>query len=108
MKRVFAVSSQHYAFVVNAFVALVKEYGKEKYEFTLRESRTWDIIEDLRLGRSELGVLFMDHFRKDVLTHLLREEDMEFYPLFKAPVHVFISRHHPLAAKERVELVNGK
>lgn len=104
VKRVFAVSSQHYAFVVNAFVALVKEYGKEKYEFTLRESRTWDIIEDLRLGRSELGVLFMDHFRKDVLTHLLREEDMEFYPLFKAPVHVFISRHHPLASKERVTL----
>ena len=28
VRRVFAVSSQHYAFVVNAFVALVKEYGK--------------------------------------------------------------------------------
>ena len=31
VRRVFAVSSQHYAFVVNAFVALVKEYGKNKY-----------------------------------------------------------------------------
>lgn len=30
LKRVFAISSQHYAFVVNAFVALVKEYGREK------------------------------------------------------------------------------
>lgn len=48
VRRVFAVSSQHYAFVVNAFVALVKEYGKNKYEFTLRESRTHDIIEDVR------------------------------------------------------------
>ena len=35
--RAFAVSSQHYAFVVNAFVELVREYGREKYEFSLRE-----------------------------------------------------------------------
>ena len=40
-RRVFAISAQHYAFVVNAFVSLVKEYDKNKYEFTLRESRTY-------------------------------------------------------------------
>ena len=57
-RRVFAISAQHYAFVVNAFVSLVKEYDKNKYEFTLRESRTYDIIEDVQKGRSELGVLF--------------------------------------------------
>ena len=103
-RRVFAVSSQHYAFVVNAFVALVKEYGREKYEFTLRESRTYDIIEDVRLGRSELGILFLDHFRKDVLLHILKEADMDFHPLFKAPVHVFLSRRHPLAGRSLVTL----
>ena len=58
-RHVFAVSAQHYSFVVSAFVALVKEYGRDKYEFTLRESRTHDIIEDVRLGRSELGILFL-------------------------------------------------
>ena len=30
--RVFSISAQHYAFVVNAFVALVKEYGENEYE----------------------------------------------------------------------------
>ena len=104
LKRVFAISSQHYAFVVNAFVALVKEYGREKYEFTLRESRTYDIIEDVRLGRSELGILFLDHFRESVLLHILKEADMEFRPLFKAPVHVFLSRRHPLASRSKVTL----
>lgn len=49
IKRVFAVSAQHYAFAVNAFVALVKEYGRDKYEFSLRELRTNDIIEDVRM-----------------------------------------------------------
>lgn len=106
LKRVFAISSQHYAFVVNAFVALVKEYGREKYEFTLRESRTYDIIEDVRLGRSELGILFLDHFRGSVLLHILKEADMEFRPLFKAPVHVFLSRRHPLASRSKVALAD--
>ena len=40
-RRVFAVSSQHYAFVVNAFVELVREYGESRYEFSLREGTTF-------------------------------------------------------------------
>ena len=47
-RTVFAISSQHYAFVVNAFVALVKEYNQSEYEFSLREQRTYDIIEDVK------------------------------------------------------------
>ena len=35
-RRIFSVSTQHYAFSVNAFVNLVKEYNHNEYEFTLR------------------------------------------------------------------------
>ena len=66
-RRVFAVSAQHYSFVASAFVDLVKEYGQSKYEFTLRESRTNDIIEDVRTLRSELGVLYLSNFNRDVI-----------------------------------------
>lgn len=55
-RTVFAISSQHYAFVVNAFVALVKEYNQSEYEFSLREQRTYDIIEDVKNHRSQLGI----------------------------------------------------
>ncbi|MDO4285593.1 MAG: LysR family transcriptional regulator [Eubacteriales bacterium] len=101
-RRVFAVSSQHYAFVVNAFVALVREYGKEKYEFTLRESRTFDIIEDVRTQRSELGVLYFSEFNREVLLHALENADLKFTPLFTAKPHVFVSRKNPLAARKSV------
>lgn len=104
IRRVFAVSSQHYAFVVNAFVALVKEYGENKYEFTLRESRTHDIIEDVRLGRSELGVLFLSKFNREVVLHIIQNASLKFTPLFKASPHVFVSRTNPLAGKKKVTL----
>lgn len=103
-RRVFAVSSQHYAFVVNAFVELVKEYGEDKYEFTLRELQTAEIIEDIRTGRSDIGILFLSRFNREVIEHILDGEDMKFNKLFTAKPHVFVSRNNPLAQKKKVTL----
>ncbi len=104
IRRVFAISSQHYAFVVNAFVALVKAYDSNKYEFTLRESRTYDIIEDVRTNRSELGVLFLCEFNKDVLNRIIENANLRFTPLFKAKPHVFLGKNNPLASKKLVRM----
>lgn len=104
IRQVFSISSQHYAFVVNAFVALVKEYGESKYEFALRESRTNDIIEDVRTSRSELGVLFLSNFNRDIIQHIVKNADLKFIPLFKAKPHVFVCRNNPLVAKDKVTL----
>ena len=104
--RVFSISAQHYAFVVNAFVELVKEYGEDKYEFTLRESRTHDIIEDVRTFRSELGVLFLSRFNREVVLRVVQNADLKFAPLFTALPHVFVSRKNPLAQKAAVTLAD--
>lgn len=104
IRRVFSISAQHYAFVVNAFVALVKEYGESKYEFTLRESRTHDIIEDVRTSRSELGVLFLSIFNREVVLRILHNADLKFSSLFTARPHVFVSRDNPLSHKKKVTL----
>lgn len=43
----FSVSCQHYSFVVNAFVDLIKEYDADQYSFIIRETQTGEIIEDV-------------------------------------------------------------
>ena len=103
-RRVFAVSSQHYAFVVNAFVQLVKECGKEKYEFFLRELKTAEIIEDVRTHRSDIGILFLSNFNHEVIRHILQTEEMHFVKLFTAKPHVFVSKNNPLVGKASVTL----
>lgn len=108
IRRVFSISAQHYAFVVNAFVALVKEYGKDEYEFTLRESRTHDIIEDVRTSRSELGILFLSKFNREVILRIVQSADLRFTPLFTATPHVFVSRKNLLAKKKIVTLEDLK
>lgn len=104
VRRVFAISAQHYAFVVNAFVSLVREYGEDEYEFSLRECRTHDIIEDVRTYRSELGVLYLSDFNSAVMRHILQGAELSFQPLFTARPHVFVSRRNPLASRASVTL----
>ena len=101
-QRIFAVSSQHYAFAVNAFVALIKEYGEDKYEFSFRELRTNDIIEDVRTMRSELGIIFLSKFNREVIQRILQSNDLHFVSQFTAKPHVFVSRSNPLAKKKLV------
>lgn len=95
----FCVSTQHYSFAVNAFVDLIKEYGQEEYDFSLRETQTYEIIEDVARMRSEIGILFLNDFNETVISKILKSHDLQFHQLFIAKPHVFISRKHPLAEK---------
>ena len=99
-KKQFCVSTQHYSFAVNAFVDLIKEYGQEEYDFSLRETQTYEIIEDVARLRSEIGILFLNDFNEAVINKILKSYDLEFHLLFIAKPHVFISRSHPLAEKK--------
>ncbi|WEG17342.1 LysR family transcriptional regulator [Alkalihalophilus pseudofirmus] len=100
----FSVSAQHYAFAVSAFVRLLKEYDREEYEFTLRETRTYEIIDDVRNLRSEIGILYLNDFNRNVLRKFLREGNLTFHELFIAKPHVFISSTNPLSEKDFVTL----
>ncbi|MWB97663.1 LysR family transcriptional regulator [Agromyces seonyuensis] len=105
-RRLLAVSAQHYSFAVDAFVRMVKATGAAEYEFTLRETRTWDIIEDVRTLRSELGILYRNDFNRKVIGKLLRDSGLAFRPLFLASPHIFIARTNPLAARGRATLAD--
>ena len=74
-KKQFCVSTQHYSFAVNAFVDLIKKYGQDEYDFSIRETQT-------------------------VINKILKSHELEFTQLFVAKPHVFISRKHPLADKK--------
>ena len=103
-KRLCSISTQHYAFAVNAFVNMVKKTDAEEYEYTLREARTFEIVDDVKNLRSELGILYLNNFNRQVIEKLLRENNLIFHPLFTAKPHVFISTSNPLAKKKYVTL----
>ncbi|OQA26431.1 MAG: HTH-type transcriptional regulator TdfR [Firmicutes bacterium ADurb.Bin354] len=107
-KQRFCVSAQHYSFAVEAFVALLKQYGGEKYEFHMRETQTYEIISDVAHLRSEVGILYMNSFNETVLKKTLKDNDLTFTKLFTAKPHVFVGKNSPLAKKRSISLSDLK
>ena len=98
----FAVSCQHYAFAVEAFMEVVKANGSDAYDFTLRETVTSEIIDDVARHRSEIGILYLSTRNETTLRKILRKEELDFEELFSAKPHVFLGRKHPLAKKKSI------
>lgn len=102
IKRKFAVSAQHYSFAVKAFVEMVKRLDSWKYEFAIRETRTYDVINDVGMSRSEIGILYLSEYNKKIINKMLREKDLEFHHLVDCNAYVYIWKGHPLAGQESI------
>lgn len=100
----FSVSCQHYSFAVNAFVDVIQEFDADQYDFTLRETQTYEIIEDVSRQKSEIGILYVCSKNKEIIEKLLRQHELQFEELFVAKPHVFISSRHPLAQKDVIAI----
>lgn len=101
-KKKFGVSTQHYSFAVKAFVEMVKTFDTSKYEFAIREGRTFDVIDDVSTLRSEIGILYLSDFNRKILGKLFASNDLVFHPLIDCQAYVYLWRGHPLAARRSI------
>lgn len=103
-KKDFCLSTQHYSFAVDAFVDLIKEYGGEEYDFKLRETQTYEIIDDVSKLKSEVGILYLNTYNETIIRKSIKANDLKFTTLFKAKPHVYVSVNSPLSNKEYLTL----
>ena len=102
IKKKFSVSTQHYTFAVKAFVELVKKIGMDEYECAVHETKTYDVISDVKSFKSEIGILYLDDFNRKVLLKIFKENSLEFTELFPCKTYVYLWRGNPLANKEKI------
>ena len=104
VKKKFGVSMQHYTFAVNAFVEMVRQFGMDEYEFAVHETKTHQVIEDVRNFKSEIGILYVNDFNRKVLTKMFHEYGLEFHELLNCRIYVYMWKGHPLAKREKITL----
>ena len=104
VKKKFGVSMQHYTFAVNAFVEMVRQFGMDEYEFAVRETKTYEIIEDVRDFKSEIGILYLNDFNRKALMKLFQEYGLEFHELLSCSIYAYMWKGHPLADREAITL----
>lgn len=100
----FSVSMQHYVFAIHAFVNTVKAYDSEKYTYSVKETRTDEVLTDVRDGISEIGILAYSKMNERIMKKLLREYQIEFEPLLVRETYVYVWKGHPLSNEKEVSL----
>ena len=103
-KKKFSVSMQHYTFAVSAFVEMVKQFGMDEYEFAIYETKTYEIIENVKNFKSEIGILYINEFNKKVLTKLFHEYNLEFHEILQCNIYVYMWKGHPWANRKEIDL----
>lgn len=107
-KQKFSVSMQHYTFAVQAFIEMAKDFGMDDFEFAVHETKTHEVIENVRNQKSEIGILYLNDFNRQVMEKIFKENAVEFTELFACGIYVFLSKGNPLAKKELIEFEDLK
>lgn len=100
----FGVSSPQYVFSTNAFVDIVEEFGKERFEFILHETTVHQILDDVKNQFSDLGIIYVSRENEQAMRKTLEENKLSFYELFTVKPQVFVRASHPLAEQSCVQL----
>ena len=103
-KKHFSVSMQHYVFAVHAFINVVKEFDSGKYTFAVHETRTDEVLNNVRSLDSEVGVISFSGTNGKVMKKLFREYQLEFHPLITRETFVYVWKNHPMAKAKELSL----
>lgn len=93
------VSTQHYDFIADAFSRLVTENEDDEYSLSLQEKETYDVIRDVEIAYSDVGIIAIEDGNIDIMKRYLQNKEISFSPLFKVAPHVFLRRDHPLSGE---------
>ncbi len=103
-RQTFAVSMQHYTIAVNAFIDTVKEFDLEEYQYSIKETQTSEVIEDVKTLKSEVGVIALSDFNKNTFKKVFADASIEFHDLFTRDTYVYLRKDHPLASENEISL----
>ena len=98
------LATQHYDFVADIFSRLVNETTDPQYRFSLREMKTYDVIQETENAYCDIGIIAIKSCDTGVMERFLSKKGLIFTPFIKAMPHVFVRKGHPLSQYQRITL----
>ncbi len=103
-KERFSVSTQHYNFAIKAFTEVIKGANCDKYVFSIHETKTRDVLEDVRSLKSEVGIVSFSGANESVLKKLFKEYQLEFTPLMRRETYIYVWKDHEFANRKEISI----
>ena len=103
-KEHFSVSTQHYNFAIKAFTDVIREMGPERYIFSIHETKTKEVLEDVRSMKSEVGIVSFSGSNEALIKKFFRDYQLDFTPLMKRDTYVYVWKDHPFAGRDEISI----
>ena len=103
-KEHFSVSTQHYNFAIKAFTDVIREMGPERYIFSIHETKTKEVLEDVRSLKSEVGIVSFSGSNEALIKKFFRDYQLDFTPLMKRDTYVYVWKDHPFAGRDEISI----
>ena len=103
-REIFSVSTQHYNFAIKAFTAVIKRNKPGKYRFSVHETKTKEVLEDVRILKSEVGIISFSGANENLIKKLFKDYQLEFTPLMKRETYAYVWKNHEFAGRKEISL----
>ncbi len=103
-KERFSVSTQHYNFSIKAFTDVIKKSDPEKFVFAIHETKTREVLEDVRSLKSEVGIISFSGANESIMKKLFKEYQLVFTPLMRRETFVYVWKDHELAGRKSISI----
>lgn len=103
-KEHFSVVMHHSTFATKAFASVVKEFGLEDYEYSIYETKTKEVMEQISSGKSDIGILYISSFNQYYYEKVFKELNLEFESIAEYGVYAYVGENHPLASENEIAL----
>ncbi len=103
-KERFSVSTQHYTFAIKAFTEVIKDKDPEKFVFSIHETKTKEVLEDVRTLKSEVGIISFSGANEKVIKKLIKEYGLEFTPLMQRETYAYVWKDHEFAGRSEISI----
>lgn len=100
----FSVSTQHYNFAIKAFMDVIKRSSPDKFAFAIHETKTREVLEDVRTLKSEVGIVSYSGTNESVIKKLIRDYMLEFTLLMRREACVYLWKDHKFAKRKEISL----
>lgn len=103
-KEHFSVSTQHYNFAIKAFTDVIRKMRPEKYVFSIHETKTKEVLDDVASLKSEVGIISFSGSNESVIKKLFRDYGLEFTPLMRRETYVYVWKNHEFAGRKEISI----
>lgn len=103
-KERFSVSTQHYNFAIRAFTGVIRDKNPGKYNFSIHETRTNKVLEDVRDLKSQVGIISFSSANESVIKKLIKDYQLEFIPLMRRETYIYVWKDHPFAKRNEISI----